>query len=86
MKIEILGPGCSRCRTTEQNVRDALQQLHTEAVVDHVYDPREYARRGVLSTPAVLIDGVIRVSGKIPSVDELKTWIQAVNESAYIHG
>ena len=76
MKIEILGPGCARCQATEKNVQLALEQLKISAEVDHIYDTKEFAKRGVLFTPALIIDGVTKASGKIPSVDEIKNWIQ----------
>jgi hypothetical protein len=52
MKIEILGPGCARCHATEKNVSQALQALNMQAELVHIYDPKEYAKRGVLFTPA----------------------------------
>jgi small redox-active disulfide protein 2 len=77
MKIEILGPGCARCHATENNVRLALTQLNVSAEIDHIYDPKEFAKRGVLLTPAVIIDGVLMVSGKIPQVEDIKSWVSA---------
>lgn len=75
VKIEILGPGCARCHATEKNVELALKALSVEAEVVHIYDPKEYAKRGVLFTPAIVIDGVTKVSGKIPTVEEVKSWL-----------
>lgn len=72
MKIEILGPGCYRCVQTEENVKKALEALKIEAEVTHVTDFQEFARRGVMFTPAVVIDGEVKTSGKIPTVDEIK--------------
>ncbi len=75
MKIEILGPGCARCHATEKNVSLALNELSLQAEVVHVHDPKEYAKRGVLFTPAVVIDGETKASGKIPTVEEIKSWL-----------
>ena len=72
MKIQVAGPGCGRCQTTEKNVRDAVQELSLQADVSHVFDVREYARLGVRLTPAVIVDGKIVSSGKVPTVEELK--------------
>jgi small redox-active disulfide protein 2 len=72
MKIQVAGPGCARCQTTEQNVREAVKQLSLDAEVTHVYDVREYAKLGVRLTPAVIVDGKIICSGRVPAVDELK--------------
>ena len=72
MKIEIAGPGCPRCVETEKNVKEAVKQLGIAAEIDHVYDVSEMAKRGVMFTPAVIVDGEIKISGKIPTVDEVK--------------
>lgn len=72
MKIEVVGPGCYRCIATEKNVNEAVKQLGIEAEVAHVYDVAEFAKKGVMFTPAVIVDGQVKVSGKIPTVDEIK--------------
>lgn len=72
MKIEVVGPGCQRCKITENNVNEAVKQLGIQAEVTHVYDVAEFARKGVMFTPAVIVDGQVKVSGKIPTVDEIK--------------
>lgn len=72
MKIEIAGPGCPRCQATEKNVVHACAELNLDAAVSHVYDVKEYAGLGVRITPAVIVDGKIVVSGKVPTVEELK--------------
>ena len=75
MKIEILGPGCARCRATEENVRKALAELTLEAEVEHITDPAQFARRGVLLTPGVIVDGQVASSGRVPSVEDVKGWL-----------
>lgn len=72
MRIEVLGTGCPKCKATEENVRKALAELGWQADVVHVYDVREIANRGVMFTPALAIDGEVKVSGHIPSVEEIK--------------
>lgn len=72
MKIIVAGPGCPRCQATEKNVIDACAALNLAADIGHVYDVKEFAKLGVRITPAVIVDGKIVVSGKIPSVEELK--------------
>jgi len=72
MKIEVVGPGCSRCITTEKNVREALKQLGISAEVTKVTNVAEFAKKGVMFTPGVIIDGQVKFSGKIPTVDEIK--------------
>lgn len=72
MKIQVAGPGCPRCLSTGKNVRDACAQLNLDADISHVYDMKEIAKLGVIFTPAVIVDGKIIVSGKLPAVEELK--------------
>lgn len=72
MKIQVAGPGCAKCQATEKNVRDACAQLSLDADISHVYDLKEIAKLGVIFTPAVIIDGKIVISGKLPTVEELK--------------
>jgi small redox-active disulfide protein 2 len=72
MKIEVVGPGCARCITTEKNVREALKQLGMEAEVTKVTAVAEFAKKGIMFTPGVIIDGQVKVSGRIPTVDEIK--------------
>lgn len=76
MRIQVAGPGCTRCKTTEENVREAVEQLNLNAEVLHVTDVREYAKLGVRLTPAVIVNGKIVSSGKVPAVDELKQLLQ----------
>jgi len=78
MKIQVAGPGCPRCHETEKNVREACSQLNLTADISHVYDMKEFAKLGVLFTPAVIVDGKIVVSGKLPTVEELKKYLSAM--------
>jgi len=73
MKIQIAGPGCPRCRTTEKNVINACEQLDLAADISHIYDVKEFVKLGVMSTPAVIVDGKIVLSGRVPTVGELTT-------------
>lgn len=72
MKIEVVGPGCQRCITTEKNVREAVKQLGIQAEIVKVTNVAEFAEKGVMFTPGVIVDGKVVISGKIPTVDELK--------------
>ncbi len=71
MVIEILGSGCPRCFETERRARQAVKQAGIEARVAHVTDVRALAQRGILATPAVAIDGTVKLSGVVPTVAEL---------------
>ncbi len=72
MRIQVCGPGCARCHATEKNVIDACAALDLAADISHVFDVKEFRNLGVRVTPAVLVDGQIVISGKIPTVEELK--------------
>lgn len=73
MKIQVAGPGCMNCKTTEQRVFNACAELGIAADISHVTDYNEIAKLGVLRTPAVVLDGGIVVMGRVPSVAELKS-------------
>ena len=72
MEVAILGPGCVRCRATEKVVREALREMGKEATVIKVEDIKEMIKYGVSMTPAVAVDGTIRLAGKVPSAEEVK--------------
>ncbi|MFC1512928.1 thioredoxin family protein [Thermodesulfobacteriota bacterium] len=72
MKIQVAGPGCGRCQATEKIVQQFCNELQLPAEIEHVYDLREYSKLGVRLTPAVLVDGKIIFSGRVPTTDELK--------------
>ncbi len=75
MKIEIFGPGCVRCKETEKNAQMALKSLGMEAEIVKVQDVKEFAKRGVMFTPGLAIDGEVKCTGKIPSSAEITSWI-----------
>jgi small redox-active disulfide protein 2 len=72
LKIEVLGPGCPKCRTLEKNVRTALQEMEMEAEVTKVTNVNEIAARGVFMTPGVVVDGKVASSGHLLSVNQVK--------------
>ena len=72
MKIEILGTGCAKCTTLYDNVKAALKELDKEAEVIKVQDIPSIMKYGVMSTPALVVDGQVKFSGKAPGVAELK--------------
>jgi small redox-active disulfide protein 2 len=76
MKIEILGPGCPKCANTEANVKKALAELNKTAEVVKVTDINVMIEKGVMQTPALIIDGKMIMQGKIPTVKQIKQLIQ----------
>ena len=74
-KITVYGPGCMKCKKAEENVRQVLAETGVQATVKHVTDMQAIMAAGVLSTPAVAVDGVIRLKGRVPTTDEVRQWI-----------
>ena len=70
--VTVLGPGCKRCAALEAVTRDAVAQLALDVTVEKVTDYAEMARMGVMSTPALAIDGQVAMSGSVPDVDRVK--------------
>lgn len=75
MVIKVLGSGCSNCKKLEANAREAIKQLGVDAEVEKIEDMREIMRYGVIRTPALVIDEVIKSYGKVLKVDEIKKLI-----------
>lgn len=75
MEIKVFGPGCARCSQTEQVVKDVLAAKGITASVIKVSDMKEMMMAGIMSTPGVAIDGVIKSTGKIPSKEEVAAWL-----------
>ncbi len=72
MKIEILGPGCTKCKKTRENAEKAVGELGIEADVVKVEKLDDILEYGVVITPALVIDGEVKVFGKVPSVEDVK--------------
>jgi len=77
MKIRIFGPGCMKCRETEKIVRNVLAETGIEADVEKVEDIQAIVAAGVVSTPAVEIDGQVKIAGKVPRPDDIRRLIGA---------
>ncbi len=71
MKVEILGTGCSKCKTLEEAVKKAIAQVGGFHTVEKVEDIQKIMDYGVMSTPGLVIDGVVKSTGKVLSVDEI---------------
>jgi small redox-active disulfide protein 2 len=77
MKIEILGTGCAKCNQLTENARRAVEELGLEdCVIVKVQDFNEIAKRGVLVTPALLVDGKVKLTGKAGSPDEIAGYLR----------
>lgn len=75
MKIIVYGPGCAKCKQTEEIVRRVVAESGVQAEVVKVSDFKEMITVGIMSTPAVAIDGVVKVTGRVPKDEEVKEWI-----------
>jgi len=78
MKVQILGTGCPRCRKLEANTRKAIEEVGIAAEVEKVQDIKEITKFGVMMTPALVIDGKVKCSGEIASVEKIKKWVQEI--------
>ena len=76
--IEVLGPGCANCLRLELVAAEAVQRVGVEAQIRKVTDYRQIMAYGVMSTPGLVIDGQVASAGRIPSVDEIATWLSPV--------
>ena len=76
MEIRILGTGCPRCEQLEKRTINVLADLGVAADVQKVKDLKSIASYGVLSTPGLVINRKVKSAGRIPSADEIKSWIQ----------
>jgi small redox-active disulfide protein 2 len=74
-KLQILGTGCVRCRTLTENVKAAADALGVDYELEKVTQIDQIMKFGVMYTPALAVDGVVKVSGKVPSVEEIKKLI-----------
>ncbi len=72
MKIEVLGTGCAKCKSLAENVRRAVQELGIDAEILKIDDIKEIMDREVMMTPALFIDGELKMMGRTGSVEEIK--------------
>ena len=76
--VKVLGSGCAKCNALEQAAREALAELGMETTIDHVTDFAQIAAYGVMSTPALVVDGKVVSYGKVLKKDEAKDLIRKV--------
>ncbi len=72
MKIQILGSGCAKCRALAAVAQQAAQDMGLAYELEKVTDIKRYADFGIMFTPALVVDGTVKVSGRVPSLDEAK--------------
>ena len=72
MNILVIGPGCSRCKTLAQFTEQDVKELGVTAQIDKVTDLRQIMALGVMMTPALAVNGTVKMAGRVPSVEEIK--------------
>ena len=77
MLIQVLGPGCSRCKTLYETVNQAVRETGTDAQVEKVEDIQKIMTFDLLMTPGLVIDGQVKVGGRVPGLDEVKKLLLA---------
>ncbi len=76
MNIKILGSGCKNCKKLEAQTKKAVEELGVEAVIEKVEDFKKIMKYGVMQTPALVVDEEVKVSGKIPKIEEIKEYLR----------
>ena len=76
VKIEVLGTGCAKCRRLVKNVEKAVADLGIDAEIIKIEDITAIMDRGVMLTPGLIVDGELKVSGRVADVNELKQILQ----------
>ncbi len=76
MDIKVLGPGCKKCQKLEKLTKEALKELSFPIEVEKISDVNRFIDYGVMITPALVVNGNLKVSGRLPGKDEIITWLQ----------
>lgn len=76
MKIEILGTGCQKCSNLYENTKAAAAELGLTPEIIKVEDIKEIMKYGVMTTPALVVDGIVKVAGKVPGKEEIKGYLK----------
>jgi small redox-active disulfide protein 2 len=74
--VQVLGPGCAKCEKLKHNAEEAVQQSGVEATVEKITDINVITGFGVMMTPALAVDGEVKIVGKVPSPDEIKNLLE----------
>ena len=82
MEIKVFGPGCAKCTETENLVKEVAAAKGGNITVHKVSDLKEMMVAGIMSTPAVVINGVVKSTGKVPTREDIAAWIDGVSETS----
>jgi small redox-active disulfide protein 2 len=75
-KVEVFGTGCKKCIKTEELIKSKADDMGAEINLQHIYDPVEIASRGIMTTPAVIVDGKLVHKGGLPSNEDIESWLK----------
>jgi len=76
MQLLVIGPGCTKCKTLAQSTEQAAKELGLQYELNKVTDLKQIMALGVMMTPALAVNGTIKVVGKVPSIPEIKAILQ----------
>jgi len=76
LRIKIIGTACAECEQFEALVRQALDEMHAEAEISLIYDYDEIRQYPIMSTPALIVNDRIMCDGRVPSAEELISWLK----------
>lgn len=76
MEIKILGTGCAKCKQLEKVVREAVDEMSLDATVVKVTELTDIMEYGIMSTPGLVVDGEVRLSGRLPKIAEVKSILE----------
>lgn len=76
VKVQVMGPGCAKCNETAKIVQEAITETGVQAEFEKVSDFAEIARMGVFTTPAVAVNGAIKIVGKVPKKADVIAWFK----------
>jgi small redox-active disulfide protein 2 len=75
MIIKVLGTGCANCKKLEENTRKAVAELGIDAAIEKVTEIKDIMSYGVMKTPALVVDGKVKIMGRVPSPEEIKKYL-----------
>jgi small redox-active disulfide protein 2 len=76
MKVQVLGMGCSKCKLLEEHARQAVAELGVEAEIEKIADMETIAGMGVMTTPALAIDGKVKSAGRVLTKDQIVDYLR----------
>lgn len=82
MHIKVFGPGCAKCEEAKNLVEKVVKENNIPATVEKISNLQEMMHLGIISTPAVVIDNVVKCSGRVPTAAELLGWVSSPNAEA----